>query len=120
MAGMMRVTQIPGERFRWYVHSETEGDAEHVVDLTENNGNGQCSCRDFETRCGPAFYRNGKNIIPYERDEKGKLNKDRTICKHINAVRNHLFNSLLPDMVKAEKPRPKVETVRESADGLPF
>ena len=117
----MRVSDIHGEHLRYYVHSETHGDETHVVDLTENQGNGQCSCRDFETRCGPAYHRNGKNMVHYNRDDKGKLNPDRTQCKHIHAVRDYLLDSILPGMVlEVEVKRPKPVTIKETPDQLPF
>ena len=117
----MKVSEMPGERFRYTVHSESEDAADHVVDLSENKGNGACSCRDFEVRCGPNYFHNGGKPVHYRRDEKGKVNKDRTQCKHIREVRDYLLDSILPDMVKVvSHARPQVQTIRESEDGFPF
>lgn len=116
----MKISPIHGEKWRYYVHSVSENNAEHIVDLSANNGNGECSCRDFETRRGPNFHRNGKNIVDYMRDDKGKVDTEATYCKHIQAVRNHLFNSILPDMVAGAQQKTKPVTIRANDDGLPF
>ena len=120
MSRIMKVSPIKGEKWRYYVFSESEDNAEHIVDLSANNGNGECSCRDFETRRGPNFHRNGKLIVDYSKDERGKVNPEATYCKHIAAVRNHLLNSILPDMVRGADQKTKPTTVRHAADGLPF
>ena len=44
---------IPREPLRSYVPSRTHKGQPHLVDLEENNFNGQCSCRHFETRLAP-------------------------------------------------------------------
>ena len=120
MSRIMKVSPVKGEKWRYYVFSESEDNAEHIVDLSANNGNGECSCRDFETRRGPNFHRNGKLIVDYSKDERGKVLPEATYCKHIALVRNHLLNSILPDMVSGADKKTKPVTVRKAKDGLPF
>ena len=114
----MRAEPIRGEALRYTVHSETVGDETHVVDLTENDGNGACSCRDFETRRGPNYHRNGKVIVEYGRDDKGKVIKEATRCKHLNAA----FLQFATDVAKEHGTvkRAQPVTMKERADGLPF
>ena len=56
----------------YFVESTTDGDP-HLVDMTENNGKGACSCGQYVYRVNPAW-RNGKDYPP---------------CKHITAC--HLW-----------------------------
>jgi hypothetical protein len=116
----MKAKQIPGEKGRFTVHSEAEDNAEHVVDMTANKGNGECSCRWFEIKCGPNFHHNGGKIVHYGRDKDGRVNQDATYCKHIDAVRHHILDSTLPTMFVVDIARPKPQTIRETHDGLPF
>jgi len=117
----LKVRPMEGERWRYYVDSGTHEDETHVVDMAENNGNGVCSCRYFEVTCGPNWHKNGHKMVPYERNEKGKVVVGVTQCKHIAAVRNHILNKMLPDMVSTvDYHRPQPVTVKTSEDGLPF
>ena len=57
------------EAHRYLVTSETDAEAEYLVDLEENKGRGMCSCRHFECRIFPKWKR-GEYVKP---------------CKHILA-----------------------------------
>lgn len=117
----LKVRPMEGERWRYYVDSGTHDDETHVVDLAENNGNGVCSCRYYEVTCGPNYHRNDKKMVPYERNEKGKVVQGVSQCKHIAAVRNYILADMLPRMVgDVQHSRAAPVTVKASADGLPF
>lgn len=49
------IREIPGERFRFYAPSDTFGQPDHLVDLEENKGLGQCDCKWWVCKCGPAM-----------------------------------------------------------------
>ena len=78
-----QVEPIIGEAMRFWVQSS--GDYPHLVDMNENNGNGECSCGDFKYKKIICFRNNGKRIVNY-----GFANTTR--CKHINTVLVHLGN----------------------------
>lgn len=63
------------------------------VDLIANRGAGECSCKDWSTRRGPAI-RAGEPI-----------GTRRTLCKHAIMARRHFLNALLVELSKAEQPR---------------
>jgi len=115
------VKPIPGEHLRFYVVSQSEKDADHIADLGANNGNGECSCRFYEVTCGYNWRNNGKKCVPYYRDEKGKVGKDVTMCKHLNAARHYLLDSILPGMAQEEKKGTRPVMVKNNTeDGFPF
>lgn len=60
---------------RYLVPSDDARRADYLVDLVSYEGQGRCSCADWNTRCWP-------NI----RDDK----KARKQCKHIRRARLHL------------------------------
>lgn len=63
----------------FHVQSESKDDGDYyLVDMEENDGNGFCNCKDFATRCQPA-YRECRAVHDYGQAQ-------RTRCKHINAV----------------------------------
>ena len=116
----MKITPIPGERLRYRIESASEHNAEHVVDMSAHEGNGECSCRFFEVTCA-SNWRELRRIVPYYRDERGKVGKDVTCCKHILAVRNKILDEILPKMAQeVTVRRAKPVTVRSHDDGLPF
>jgi hypothetical protein len=80
----VRVQAIPGEQFRYRVESWEDPAHPHTVDLMEHDGNGECDCLDFVTRCSPNITKHGGKIIPYGRP--GKPNPERTQCRHIFAA----------------------------------
>lgn len=70
---MAKVHQIKGERMRFEADSDKAGHPPYLVDLSENEGEGKCGCRDFEIR-----------IVKNRREKKGKQ-----FCKHL--VRSFAF-----------------------------
>lgn len=77
------VEEIEGEPFRYRVESQS-GAGFHTVDLTEREGHGRCSCKDFEIRAVPNFKRHGQHI-PYSPGRAGCSE-----CKHLAAAFHHL------------------------------
>jgi hypothetical protein len=68
--------------FRYLVRSKT-GRNSYLVDLTERDGLGRCSCVDFETRANPNHQRHGRHI-PYPLE-------GRSDCKHLFAAKAHFY-----------------------------
>lgn len=79
----MKVSNISGEPFRFFVHSTTR-DIDFLVDLEENEWKGACGCEDFQfrfaTRQGP--------------------------CKHIRAAQDHIMK-LTAHMRNEDERRPE-------------
>lgn len=69
------MTVVHLESLRFHVTSE---DTTYLVDMEELNGNGRCTCRDFECRRAPLYKQNGMVRERYE--------DYATRCRHINAV----------------------------------
>ncbi len=88
------VAEIPGEPLRYRVQSLRSRDP-HLVDLTENKGNGECDCADFITRRNIAI-RDGADLFT-----------DRTMCIHIKEARIHFLNTTLRAMAHHLNPDPK-------------
>lgn len=79
----LHVEPIKGEALRYRVRSASRTDLSYVVDLSEYQGNGQCTCPDFLCRREP-------NI------KKGKpLYTRLTMCKHVMAARIDFLNTTL-------------------------
>jgi len=116
----MNVKPIPGEPLRFSVHSESDPHSTHVVDLHMRGGNGECSCRDFETRRGPNWDNNGHVVVEYARDNEGKAISGATRCKHIRAAVLWWANNELALRSRQPSAATKPMTIRESADGFPF
>jgi len=78
-----------GDHLHFHVSSGTliEPDG-YMVDMEALNGNGHCTCRDFQCRGEPNFVKNGHAIINF-----GLVG--RTRCKHINEVILHLGQMLV-------------------------
>lgn len=77
------------ERMVYSVESDT-GTAAYRVDLLANDGKGQCSCRDWETRRSPAI----KAGDP--------IGSPSTMCKHVVRARGYFLNGLLAMMAREE------------------
>jgi hypothetical protein len=75
-----------GDSFVFHASSVDDKDP-YTVAMLENDGNGACSCRDFQCRCQPRWNKTGKV------EEYGSVN--RTRCKHINAVIMFLGNAVV-------------------------
>jgi len=69
---------VPIENMRFNVHSADGDGSFYLVDVTENNGIGQCSCPDFVTRCQSRI----DDKLPF----KDYPDPARQHCKHINAA----------------------------------
>jgi hypothetical protein len=53
----------------------------YFVDIWDKEGNGSCSCKDFNTRCLPNWKDNGHQIVDY--GTTGRPNPKRTQCRHL-------------------------------------
>jgi hypothetical protein len=73
----LTVTHTPGSMSFRVTSEESPGD-EYLVDMGALDGNGFCTCRDFQCRCEPRYVAT-RTAVNYGRTE-------RTRCKHINAV----------------------------------
>jgi len=70
---VLKVTPILGEVLRFRVQSESNPRRFYLVELDAHHNNGQCDCRDFQTRHGPML----------KHDYQTKL---RRRCKHCKAA----------------------------------
>jgi len=70
----------------FHVTSESKEEEFYVIDLSLHKGRGQCTCRDWETRCQPRL-------------KEGKMSEypqtDRDRCKHIHACVLWLGNEVI-------------------------
>jgi hypothetical protein len=80
----MKIKALEGEPGRYHVQSREDGDT-YMVDLFANEGLGRCSCRDFECRRRPKQKEHNSIIL-------GLDDPERTVCVHLIAARNELFN----------------------------
>ena len=78
------------ERMVFSVTSERNPQRAYRVDLTANAGAGECSCKDWATRRGPAL-RNG-----------GEAWTAATMCKHVRAAGRTFLRDLLKAMADSE------------------
>jgi hypothetical protein len=67
-------------RGRFWAKSRSEPDHWHLVDLTANNGQGECGCDNWKYRCQPKL-------------KEGKSGPG-VWCSHISAVRDSLVSGL--------------------------
>ena len=119
----LRITPRRGEHFCFKVVSQSDRETTYYVDLTQNHGNGVCSCLYYEHQAGAALHRrvatakadaammdediteeeaHSRAFQPYKRGVRGC-----TECKHIAAARNHVW---------MRKIRPMLHSFR---DGIP-
>lgn len=83
-----------GERMCYKLQSATNPKKPaYRVDLIANGGAGECSCKDWSTRRGPAI-RAGEPV-----------GTRRTLCKHAILARRHFLNGLLAELAKSEQPK---------------
>lgn len=73
------------------VESWREPNHPHNVCLTENNGNGFCTCKYFNITCMRNLKENGGRVVPYG-------TKKATLCRHLTAARFHWTNTVLREM----------------------
>jgi hypothetical protein len=88
-----KVKPIKGEPLRYLVESWGRNGNCHMVDLTENGGNGACSCEDFSCRCFPNLKESNGVWTPYGNPERPS--PKRTQCAHIAAARFKFLNDTL-------------------------
>lgn len=80
----VRVQAIPGEPFRYRVESWVDPKHPHMVDLLEQDGNGECDCWDYRKKCSANITKHGGKIVAYGTPDRP--NPDRTQCRHICAA----------------------------------
>lgn len=96
--GTIRVQPVAGEALRYLVESWSNPKLPYLVDLSENHGNGACTCKDFQTRRQVAI-REGHPLFTRE-----------TSCRHLIAARKHFTIQTLTDcaaLVKAQERAPR-------------
>lgn len=71
----------------YHVYSETQAETMYDVELLANNGNGRCTCQDWQMRIGPYL----------ERSE----DPPRRFCKHIIACREYFLDDVIKRMIAA-------------------
>jgi hypothetical protein len=74
--------------------------SEYLTDLSENRGIGNCSCYDFEMRCGPKL----KGIIGLSQelfDEEVRM-LGRVRCKHIAQARRRFLDEIIHKLAAGE------------------
>jgi len=83
---MTEIEQVAGEWFRLFVRSDTNPRIMHLVDLTEYEWNGACSCQDFQ-------FHKQKHLEEGLRDDRFTLTYQ---CKHMNRARFYFTKVLGP------------------------
>jgi len=78
------------ERYVYEVRSERPPHNVYRVDLVANGGYGFCSCRDFQTRRGPAIKRGDP------------IGSPATLCRHTKEARFYFLNTLLKRLAAEE------------------
>lgn len=79
-----------GERMCYNVPSSSNPKRTYRVDLIAQGGFGECTCKDWATRRGPAI-------------KAGEPPGTRaTMCRHVILARRFFLNSLLAEMAAAE------------------
>jgi hypothetical protein len=73
----LHIQPIEAEAMRYLCRSASLPQSHHMVDLSKNYGNGECSCVDFIARRNPAI------------KAGAELFTRATSCRHLIAVRNH-------------------------------
>ena len=82
-----------GDRLTWTVQSDSKPNVRYRVDLLANGGLGECSCKDWAMRRGPAGRAGG---APGTR---------ATLCRHLIKVRRYFLNEVLRELAaKEERP----------------
>ena len=83
----MKIKEIQHEPLRYWASSSIRN-MTYVVDLSENEGSGSCSCPDYITRRNPAI------------QQGEELFTRKTSCKHLLAVRKHFLKTTLREMAR--------------------
>jgi len=79
----------------FHVTSESQADSFYIVDLEARDGYGECSCRDWQTRCSPRIGA-GQPFISWPYYE-------RTCCKHVHACFMFLGRRLAEEAARLNK-----------------
>ncbi len=91
----MSPAPIPtGDRFVYRVASNTKAGRYYLIDLVANGGLGECSCKDWQTRRGPAGRAGGS---PGTR---------AVLCRHLITCRRHFLNQLFSELARYEDQSP--------------
>lgn len=93
---------------RWHVRSRRKGVDPQLVDLSAYNGNGRCSCKDFQTRMEPILK---QGLNPADAVEAGVLELrhymagpwEAAHCYHIYRARGALASAFIDTLRAAEK-----------------
>lgn len=96
--GTIQIQPVAGEAMRFLCSSWSHPKQPHLVDLSENQGNGCCSCIDYTTRRGPAI-KAGADLFTRA-----------TSCRHLIAVRKYWAMTTLRDIaahIKNQERPPK-------------
>ena len=72
--------------FQWIVGSASRLNVDHIVDLSNHSGNGDCSCEFFSYRCRPLI-------------RSGSPSSDATRCKHIEAARRAFADMMITHLI---------------------
>jgi hypothetical protein len=86
----MSTVQQTNERMVFLVPSDRNPRIAYRVDLTAQDGAGQCSCTDWSTRRGPALRAGAE---PWT---------EKSLCKHVRRAGRHFLRDLLQAMAKSE------------------
>lgn len=90
------VTEIGGEVLRYHATSQTKRRSAYIVDLSCNQGHGECFCKRFVTTCGPLLKQGAPRWTR------------QTSCAHLRAVWRHFTITTLTEIARdlAIKNRP--------------
>ena len=83
---MPKVHPIAGEPMRFHVQSKSRRDVRHLVDLAEDNGDGQCGCEQFQMRIAP---KRKQGVINY--------------CDHIVSAYRYFGKQMVKEILKGRK-----------------
>ncbi len=84
------VRNVTHEVGRYWVQSRSQPDQEHLCDLLYFDGNGKCSCQNFQFTCEPKLVRGAK--------------PDKTLrCWHLRLAREVFLQDVLTVMARKEK-----------------
>lgn len=92
------VRAVPGERYVYEVPSDRNARIYYRVDLTANDGAGECSCRDWATRRYPALKKGAPPLT------------QASCCKHQRRALWFFLRDLMPALAKQEQ-TPKNKSV---------
>lgn len=83
-----------GERFCYWVESNTRPGVRYRVDLTANEGGGICQCRDHPTRRQVAL------------DAGAEILTRATTCKHLDKAYAYFFRAVMRGLASQEDTQP--------------